>query len=175
MSHNLPSWFHSDPPARYVMYPTAAQPLQAPPNVTLADDFTTHLAEGGFPDLSEANAGVAFARAQRAASRDGESRTALTGPTAHQAAVASAGGAPARVRTASGFPAGSYAGAAPTFYGDGWPGGVGPEPTDPATGDHRIVVDNRGDKKILKAERRQNRLLRRLLKRERRDHRKATR
>lgn len=171
MSQNVPLDQMQDPAPRYVLYPTTRVPSTIPPDVDLSTDFSAKLAEGGFPDLSEANAGIAYAAAQRMAARNGESRAALSGPQAAAASAASAGGPAASAASVSGLPGGAYYGPAPTYYGNGQPGGNGPQQPGPSTINYRTVVDEKGNKQILKAERRQNRLLERLL--NRRKHKKG--
>ena len=61
------------PPSR--LRPTARVPGPQG-TVPLTTDFTQHLAEGGYPDISEA--GVAFAAMQRAQARQSDNRAATT-------------------------------------------------------------------------------------------------
>lgn len=80
MSQNIPRNRMADPAPVHRMRPTSRVPGPQG-SVPLTTDFTEHLAEGGYPDISEA--GVAFAAMQRAEARNTDTRNATTtGPAA---------------------------------------------------------------------------------------------
>ena len=103
MSTNVPREYMTDPAPVGRIYPSSQRRRELPA-VDANTNYVTHLAEGGYPDTSEA--AQAFAAAQRQEARSTESRAAVTtGGAGPGSLIAPPGTGPAQpVQTVGGQP-----------------------------------------------------------------------